>query len=63
MISMEEAIGFDELRWLQTLNVKTQNIAVPAIIGERLLARGLVERKLGGFALTKRGRIALVKLS
>ena len=59
---MEQAIGFDELRWLQALN-KTQKIEVPEIIGKRLLARGLVERNLGGFALTKRGRIALATLS
>ena len=28
----------------------------------RLLKRGLIERTLGGFALTARGRIALAKL-
>jgi hypothetical protein len=59
---MEQAIGFDELRWLQTLNVKTQGAAVPAMMATRLLARGLVQRQAGSFALTTRGRIALVKL-
>jgi hypothetical protein len=32
------------------------------IIGARLLTRALIERKVGGFALTARGRIALAKL-
>jgi hypothetical protein len=59
---MEQAIGFDELRWLQELNVKAQKKVVPETIGKRLLTRGLIERKPGGFALTARGRIALAKL-
>jgi hypothetical protein len=60
---MEQAIGFDELRWLQELNSRTQVKGVPEQIGVRLLSRGLIERKPGGFALTPRGRIALAKLS
>jgi hypothetical protein len=59
---MEQAIGFDELRWLQELNLRTPKKAVPDLIGARLLTRGLIERKPGGFALTARGRIALAKL-
>jgi len=60
---MEQAIGFDELRWLQELNSNTQKKVVPETIGARLLTRGLIERKPGGFALTARGRIALAKLA
>ena len=59
---MEQAIGFDELRWLQELNSTTQKKAVPEIIGARLLSRKLIERKPGGYTLTARGRIALAKL-
>lgn len=59
---MEQAIGFHELRWLQEISFKTQKNAVPETIGARLLTRGLIERKPGGFALTARGRIALAKL-
>ena len=59
---MDQAVGFDELRWLQELTLKTQKLTVPEIIGNRLLTRGLVERTAGGFALTARGRIALAKL-
>ena len=59
---MDQAVGFDELRWLQELTLKTQKLAVPEIIGARLLTRGLIERTIGGFALTARGRIALAKL-
>lgn len=59
---MEQVIGFDELRWLQELNSSTQKKAVPELIRARLLTRGLIERKPGGFALTARGRIALAKL-
>jgi len=59
---MDQAVGFDELRWLQELTLKTQKLAVPEIIGARLLTRGLIERKTGGFVLTARGRIALAKL-
>ena len=56
------AIGFDELRWLQELTLKSPKEAVPEVIGARLLMRGLIERKDGGFALTARGRIAVAKL-
>lgn len=59
---MDQTVGFDELRWLQELTLKTPKEAVPEIIGARLLRRGLVERKNGGFALTARGRIAIAKL-
>ena len=59
---MDQAVGFDELRWLQELTLKTQKLAVPEIIGARLLTRGLIERTAAGFALTARGRIALAKL-
>lgn len=34
---------------------------MPDSMGARLMTRGLVERKGGGFALTARGRVALVK--
>jgi hypothetical protein len=59
---MEQAVGFDELHWLQELTLKTQREAVPEAIGARLLTRGLIERTAGGFSLTRRGRIALAKL-
>ncbi len=59
---MDQAVGFDELRWLQELTLKTQKLVVPELIGTRLLTRGLVERTVGGYALTARGRIALAKL-
>ena len=59
---MDQAVGFDELRWLQELTLKTQKQVVPEIIGARLLTRGLIERTTGGFSLTARGRIALAKL-
>jgi hypothetical protein len=59
---MDQAIGFDELRWLQELTLKTPKEAVPEVIGIRLLTRGLIERKEGGYALTPRGRIAIAKL-
>lgn len=59
---MDEIVGFDELRWLRELTYKTQKAEMPEIIGTRLLTRGLIERKAGGFALTARGRIALAKL-
>ena len=60
---MDQTIGFDELRWLQELTLKTPKEAVPEVIGARLLTRGLIERKGGGgFALTTRGRIAIAKL-
>jgi len=59
---MERIIGFDELRWLQALNAKTQKKAVPDLIRDLLLTRGLIERKTGGYALTVKGRIALAKL-
>ena len=60
---MEQAIGFDELRWLQELSSSTQRKSVPDHIGALLLTRRLIERKTGGYALTPRGRIALAKLS
>jgi len=59
---VDEIVGFNELRWLRELTFKTQKQEVPEIIGARLLTRGLIERKAGGFALTARGRIALTKL-
>jgi hypothetical protein len=59
---MDQAVGFDELHWLQELTMKTQREKVPENIGARLLTRGLIERTAIGFALTKRGRIALAKL-
>jgi hypothetical protein len=60
---MEQAIGFDELRWLQELTHKTQKAEMPGPIGSRLVARGLITPKTGGFELTARGRIALAKLA
>ena len=59
---MDQAVGFDELRWLQELTLKTQKLTVPETIGNRLLTRGLIERTPSGFSLTARGRIALAKL-
>ena len=59
---MDQTVGFDELRWLQELTLKTPKEAVPETIGAKLLTRGLIERKDGGFALTARGRIAIAKL-
>jgi len=59
---MDQTVGFDELRWLQELNTSARKKNVPEAIGTRLLARGLIEQKAGGFALTARGRIALAKL-
>jgi len=59
---MDQVIGFDELHWLQELQFTTQKKKVPDMIGARLLTRGLIEPKPGGFALTARGRIALAKL-
>ena len=59
---MDQAVGFDELRWLQELTLKTQKLEVPEIIGARLLTRGLIERTTSGFSLTARGPIALAKL-
>ncbi len=59
---MDQAIGFDELHWLQELQFATQKKKVPEWIGTRLLTRKLIEPKPGGFALTPRGRIALAKL-
>jgi hypothetical protein len=60
---MEQIIGFDELRWLQQLTHRTQKPGMPGAIGERLLARGLIAPRTGGFELTARGRIALAKLA
>ena len=59
---MDRAVGFDELCWLQELTFKKQKAEMPERIGTSLLTRGLIERKIGGFALTPRGRIALAKL-
>jgi len=59
---VDQTVGFDELRWLQELNANTRKKNIPEVIGARLLARGLIEQKAGGFALTARGRIALAKL-
>jgi hypothetical protein len=59
---MDQAIGFDELHWLQELHSKSQKKVVPEMIGARLLSRRLIEPKPGGYALTARGRIALAKL-
>jgi hypothetical protein len=59
---MDQAVGFSELRWLQELNFKKRKGVMPELIGARLLSRGLIERKNGGFALTARGRIAIAKL-
>ena len=59
---MDEIVGFTELRWLREISVASRKQAVPELVGARLLKRGLVERRTGGFALTTRGRIALVKL-
>jgi hypothetical protein len=59
---VHEIVGFDELRWLRQLSLSRQKEALPEAIGARLLTRGLIEHKTGGFALTARGRIALAKL-
>ena len=59
---MEQAIGFDELQWLQELQSATQKTKLPEPIRMRLLVRRLIEPKPGGFALTARGRLALAKL-
>ena len=56
---MHEIVGFDELRWLRTLSFSKRKEALPDAIGAKLLTRGLIEQKTGGFALTARGRIAL----
>ena len=59
---MHEVVGFDELRWLRQLSFTRQKEALPEAFGARLLTRGLIEHKTGGFGLTARGRIALAKL-
>ena len=59
---MQQVVGFVELRWLQELARQARPRQIPQIIGDRLILRGLVERKDGGFSLTARGRIALAKL-
>jgi hypothetical protein len=59
---MDQAVGFDEFRWLRELTFKTQKGGMPEIVGARLLTRGLIERKEGRFSITARGRIALAKL-
>ena len=58
---MDQAIRFEELRWLQELNFSVKKV-VPEFIGASLLRRGLIERTRGGYALTAKGRIALEKL-
>jgi hypothetical protein len=55
-------VSFNEFRWLQELTAKTQPKDIPEVVGAVLLARGFVERKNGGFAITRRGHIALAKL-
>ena len=60
---MDQAVGFDELRWLQELTYKTQKAEMPALIETRLLKRKLIERKDGRCSLTPRGLIALAKLA
>lgn len=59
---MDQAVGFDEVRWLRELTYKSQKTEMPEIVGAKLLTRGLIERKEGRFSLTARGRIALTKL-
>jgi hypothetical protein len=59
---MDQAVGFDEFRWLQELTYKTQKAEMPEMIQTRLLARGLIERKEGRCSLTPRGLVALAKL-
>ena len=60
---MNQAVGFDELRWLQELTHKKPKGEMPERIGASLVTRGLIERKDGAFTLTARGRIALAKLA
>lgn len=60
---MEQTISFDELRWLQVLNTRTQVREIPESIEIRLVARRLVERMGIRPELTARGKIALAKLS
>lgn len=59
---MDEIVGFVELRWLREISATSRKRVVPELVGARLLRRGLIERTIGGFALTARGRIALAKL-
>jgi predicted transcriptional regulator len=59
---LDQAVGFDEVRWLRELTYKSQKAEMPEIVGAKLLTRGLIERKEGRFSLTARGRIALAKL-
>lgn len=59
---MDEIVSLDELRWLLELAKRARPKQIPEIIGDRLLLRGLIERKAGNFCLTARGRIALAKL-
>jgi len=58
---VQETVSFMELRWLRDVARKSR-VTIPEIIEARLLKRGLIERKIGGIALTTRGRIALAKL-
>ena len=59
---MDEIVGFTELRWLRELSVNSRSRLVPELVGARLVKRGLIERTIGGFSVTARGRIALAKL-
>jgi hypothetical protein len=59
---VEEIVGFTELRWLRELSVNSRSRLVPELVGARLVKRGLIERTIGGFSVTARGRIALAKL-
>jgi hypothetical protein len=59
---MDEIVGFLELRWLREISATSRKQVVPELVGAKLLRRGLIERSIGGFALTARGRIALAKL-
>jgi hypothetical protein len=61
-LRMDQAIGFDELHWLQELESATQKTRIPEPMRTRLLIRRLIEPKPGGFTLTAKGRIALAKL-
>ena len=58
---MQEIVSFTELRWLREIAARAR-ASIPEIIEARLLKRGLIERKIGGVAITTRGRIALAKL-
>jgi hypothetical protein len=61
-VTLDRAVGFDEMGWLYELTRKKPKTDMPESMGARLMTRGLIERKDGAFALTARGRIALAKL-